>query len=197
MKNKENEGGNKKNSERNTKVSTVLQKDSPVLRSVAEMVKLEEIGTSKIDRIIKRMQKALEIEDDGVAIAAPQIGESLRIFVVSKRVYEIEKKNFGEDLKSKKDMVFINPEIMGKSKKSQIVEEGCLSVRWLYGRVKRVEKVKVRACDQNGKIFTFGGSGLMAQIFQHEIDHLNGILFTDKATNLKEIPPNQEKNKGV
>ena len=71
------------------------------------------------------------------------------------------------------------------------VDEGCLSVRWLYGKVERAEKITVRAYDENGKPFTMGASGLLAQAFQHEIDHLNGILFIDKATDLKEMIPEE------
>ena len=67
------------------------------------------------------------------------------------------------------------------------MEEGCLSVRYVYGKVTRPEKVTLEALDQNGKKFSRGFSGLLAQIVQHENDHLNGILFTDKATDLQEI----------
>jgi peptide deformylase len=88
-----------------------------------------------------------------------------------------------------KDLVFINPQILKKSREQELMEEGCLSVRWLYGQVKRAKKVLVKAYDETGKPFTFGGSGLMAQIFQHEIDHLDGVLFIDKARGLKEMPP--------
>ena len=71
--------------------------------------------------------------------------------------------------------------------------EGCLSVRWLYGKVSRAEKARVRAYDENGKIFEVGGSGLLAQVFQHETDHLNGILFSDTAVDLREMPPEKRK----
>ncbi len=179
----------KENTKNVKKVGAIIQKDHPLLREVAKSVPLEEINSRKIDTIVRRMQKSLDAEEDGVAIAAPQIGESLQIFVVSKRIFEIENKNTGIRSKTPKDMIFINPEILSVSKKKQKVEEGCLSVRWLYGKVERAEKVKVRAYDEQGKAFTFGGSGLMAQVFQHEIDHLNGILFIDKAVGLKEIPP--------
>ena len=89
-------------------------------------------------------------------------------------------------------MVFINPEILKTSKNKAVFEEGCLSVRWLYGKVRRSQKTLVKAYNENGKLFTMGGSGLLSQAFQHEIDHLNGILFTDKATNLKEIKPEKK-----
>ena len=73
------------------------------------------------------------------------------------------------------------------------MEEGCLSVRWLYGKVRRSQKTLIKAYDENGKLFTMGGSGLLSQAFQHETDHLNGILFIDKAKDLKDVPPVKEK----
>ena len=84
-------------------------------------------------------------------------------------------------------MVFINPQITKLSRKKVWVPEGCLSVRWLYGETPRREKATIRACDEHGKPFTRGASGLIAQIFQHETDHLNGVLFTDTARNIEKI----------
>jgi len=184
-------------------MNEIVQKENKVLRKTAKPVAIEEINGRKIGTIIRRMMKALDSQEDGVAIAAPQIGENLRIFVVSKKIFEImeeekmkkegsKRENLEEFKKEKpeyKDMVFINPEILKTSKKKMLTEEGCLSVRWLYGKVERSQKTLVRAYDENGKPFTMGGSGLLSQAFQHEIDHLNGILFTDKATDLKEMPP--------
>lgn len=187
--------------------SGIIQKDNKILRQIAKEVPIEEISSRKIQTIIKRMQKALDAEDDGVAIAAPQIGESLRIFVVSRKIYDImedERKAkkrkdslpvLNEDIpiekipKIKEDMVFINPEIIKTSKKKIPMEEGCLSVRWLYGKVMRSEKTLIKAYNANGKQVTVGGSGILSQVFQHETDHLNGTLFIDKAKELKDIPP--------
>jgi peptide deformylase len=87
--------------------------------------------------------------------------------------------------------VFINPEILKASKKKSKMEEGCLSVRWLYGNVDRHEKITISAYDEKGEKKTFGAGGLLAQIFQHEIDHLEGILFIDKAENLRDLPPEE------
>ena len=67
--------------------------------------------------------------------------------------------------------------------------EGCLSVRWLYGKVSRATRASVRAYDEHGEPFTRGASGLLAEIFQHEVDHLDGILFIDKARDIRDIPP--------
>ena len=72
------------------------------------------------------------------------------------------------------------------------MEEGCLSVRWLYGKVRRSEKATIRAYDEHGKRFTLGASGLIAQAFQHETDHLEGVLFVDKADHLEDVPPHHE-----
>lgn len=93
------------------------------------------------------------------------------------------------------DVVFINPRILKHSRKTEWMEEGCLSVRYLYGKVKRSEKVLITATNENGVEFEMGGSGLLAQIFQHETDHLDGTLFIDKAKDLQDIPPeNHGKN---
>ena len=139
------------------------------------------------------MKKALGEQDDGVAIAAPQIGVSLSIFVMSGKavLYENAKK-YGNDNVEKvipPDIVFINPEIIKISKKRVSLPEGCLSVRWLYGKTKRAEKARVQAFNEEGKLFEYGGSGLIAQIFQHETDHLKGILFIDHATDIQDMPP--------
>ena len=172
----------------------IIQKDNRVLRETASAVPIADIKSAKIQKIIKNMKEALESQEDGVAIAAPQIGVPLRIFVVSHRAFEIPQ-NPG-DKKSvhsqEKDLVFINPEILKLSKKKEMLDEGCLSVRWLYGSVKRSSNATVEAYDEDGNKFTRGAGGLLAQIFQHEIDHLDGILFTDKAKDIQEVLPDQE-----
>lgn len=184
----------------------ILQKDAPVLRKIADDVPTTEIGSKEVQKILTEMKEALWSQDDGVAIAAPQIGYPLRIFVVSKRVEAIMREDraiaFGspeEDTLSQKkadtavDMVFINPVIKKISKEREMVEEGCLSVRYLYGKVSRAKKVKIEAYDENGKKFERGGTGLLAQIFQHETDHLDGVLFIDKAEDLEDMPPEKPK----
>jgi peptide deformylase len=179
----------------------ILQKEAPVLRKTADPVSVENIKTPKIKTVLKELSEALASQDDGVAIAAPQIGYPLRIFVVSHKVPKIvkEEKNKEESVPDKekpgKDMVFINPVIKKISKEKRVVEEGCLSVRYLYGKVSRGAKATVEAYDENGKKFTRGGTGLLAQIFQHEVDHLNGILFIDKAKYVEEVLPENVKTK--
>jgi peptide deformylase len=165
----------------------ILDRDAPVLREMAKEVPEREIASPKIKKIIKEMREALASQEDGVAIAAPQIGYSLRIFVVSHKYLPGYKKS--EIERNNLDLVCINPVITKISKEKKEMEEGCLSVRYLYGKVLRSQKATIIAYNENGEKFMKGASGLLAQIFQHETDHLHGILFTDKAKNVEEIIP--------
>ena len=175
----------------------ILQKEAPVLREISKNLPIESINTPKIQKILKEMSTALASQDDGVALAAPQIGYPLRIFVVSKKVESILKGEENEDgtIPEGKDAVFINPLLKKVSKEKRVVEEGCLSIRYLYGKVTRGNKATVQAFDENGKKFERGGTGLLAQIFQHEMDHLDGILFIDKAKFVENIPPQKPTKK--
>ena len=156
----------------------IVQREEPVLRKHAKPVPAEEMASKRVRDIIEKMKTAMHSQKDGVAIAAPQIGEPLQIFVISGVLLKKADKTYkgNED-----DLVFINPKITKQSRDKMEVEEGCLSVRWLYGKVKRSKKVTLKAHNEKGEKLERGASGLLAQIFQHECDHLNGILFTDKA----------------
>lgn len=162
----------------------IIQKDADnadVLRETAQSVTEDEFGSEKLADIIDQMKAALHATDDGVAIAAPQIGVSKRIFLVRDKVFTER-----GDVPNK-DKAFVNPELINTSQKTTKVCEGCLSVRNVYGEVERAQKATVRAQKEDGEVFRVGGSGLLAQIFQHEIEHLDGILFTDKASDLRKI----------
>lgn len=168
----------------------IVQRTHPILRDKAREVPLSAIGSEKIETILRDMKAALEKEVDGVAIAAPQIDVSLRIFVVSKKALRhIAKKKAEEG--TYEDLVFINPVIIKISKDNKLMEEGCLSIRYAYGKVRRASRATVEAYNEKGERFVRGASGLLAQIFQHEIDHLEGVLFTDKAKSLKELTPEE------
>ncbi len=160
-------------------MSTIVQKGNPVLKKVAAEVPLETITGKEIQDLLSKMKVALDAEHDGVGLAAPQIGVSLRVFIVSEKAYRVTTID--------KRLVFINPVLKKLSKEKKILQEGCLSVRPWYGETERSVKATVEAYDETGKKFTKGGSGLLAQIFQHEVDHLNGILFDDHAKNLLQL----------
>lgn len=169
---------------------TIIQVGDPVLRTKAKNVLRKDIGTAMVNKVINAMKKALAKEEYGVAIAAPQIGHSLRIFVVSGKVFEDpEEKPIDADAPKKAahpDRVFVNPELTRLSRKKAEMSEGCLSVRGKYGTVMRHEKATLKALDEHGKSFIYHGSGLIGHIFQHECDHLDGILYIDKTIRLEE-----------
>jgi len=167
----------------------IVNRDNPVLREKSKEVPISQITKPEIQGIIAEMKAALATQDDGVAIAAPQIGEPLRIFVVSGKILAAQSKKTPGKKVDTADLVFINPKIIKLSRKKDFMEEGCLSVRWLYGRVKRSENATVEAYNEKAEKITRGASGLLAQIFQHEVDHLEGVLFIDKAKDVVEIPP--------
>ncbi len=173
----------------------IVQEGATVLQQKAKPVAKKDFGSAKLRKLLKDMSDALSKEPHGVALAAPQIGASLRVFIASGKVLMREAKNEGpnegvETQEQEKDIIFINPEIVRASRKKVRLHEGCLSVRdkegkSVFGFVERSERATVKAYDAQGKSFTYHGSGLMAQIFQHEIDHLDGTLFINKAEDLE------------
>jgi peptide deformylase len=160
-------------------MSKLVAQNHPALHDIADEVPVEEITSPKIQKILRDMRAALEAYNingfNGVAIAAPQIGVPLRMFLVHNTSTAKEEKDLLPTL------IAINPRIVKISKRSHLVGEGCLSVGENYGAVRRSTHATIRAFDENGKEYERGASGLLAQIFQHEVDHLDGILFVDKA----------------
>lgn len=174
-------------------------KDNPVLRVRAKDIPLADIKGAKIQKLIKEMKGLLAKEEYGVALAAPQVGESLRLFIVSGKALALgartapdEPKN-GEPLQATKsklppepDQVYINPKLTKVSRQKSGKHEGCLSLRGFWGIVPRAEKAMIHCFDESGAELTRGASGFLAHIFQHEMDHLEGILYTDKAEEIYE-----------
>lgn len=164
----------------------IVQEGDPVLRAVASPVPEKDIGSPALKKIIQKMHKALAPEKYGVAIAAPQVGESMRMFVVAGRVFKEEEEGGSEPKEIPPNKVYINPEITRASRRKLDESEGCLSVRSIYGTVKRHERVTLSYTDEQGVKRTENATALLGHIFQHEVDHLNGILFIDKARDLHE-----------
>ena len=163
-------------------MASIVQDGDPVLRQTATPVPMELFGTQKLLQIIDDMTEALDGEPDGVALAAPQIGIPYRIFIVRYDRLGPEREEKPADIG-----VYINPEFVRSSRRKIPMDEGCLSVRGIYGTTMRHERATVQAKDANGIPFERGGGGILAQIFQHETDHLNGILFTDHASDLAKV----------
>lgn len=123
-------------------------------------------------------------ERPGVGLAAPQIGHNLRIVIIESEGYERDKGEIVDRIPRK---ILINPKITKFSKEKVVIEEGCLSVPTIMGNVKRPKKVKVEAQDEKGKKICINASGFLARVLQHEIDHLDGILFIDLIEDKKSI----------
>jgi peptide deformylase len=169
----------------------IVQEGAAVLRETAQAVPEELFGTPELAGIIQDMKDALDPEAEGVALAAPQIGMSYRIFVVRKDRVDAANAPEGADLPRDEEPryeVYINPAIVKTSRRRAPMDEGCLSVRGTYGTTSRHERATIRARNADGSTFERGGGGIMAQIFEHETDHLNGILFTDHAEHLIAVP---------
>ncbi|MBL8048652.1 MAG: peptide deformylase [Chthonomonas sp.] len=135
----------------------------PVLREIARPI--EKID-KKVIEFTETMVSAMKLAN-GIGLAAPQMGKALRIIAIAPG--------------DMKPLVIINPEIMESSEETDIAQEGCLSIPGLYGDVVRSTRVVVEGYDKKGKPVGYEVDGLAARVIQHEVDHLNGVLFIDKA----------------
>jgi len=133
--------------------------------------KLKEVKeiTPEIKELISDMRKMV-IEAHGVGLAANQVNKDIQIFVIDKTLAK----------ESSVPDVFLNPEITEYSKDSGEMEEGCLSLPDYWRQIKRAKKVKLKALDENGKKIKIKARGFLARVFQHETDHLNGLLIRDR-----------------
>lgn len=137
-------------------------KDNQALRKKSQPVK--DINEEVLN-LIKDMRETMK-KDNGIGLSACQVGKNIQLFVI-------------DDNYSNKS-VFINPEIIKLSKKTEMVEEGCLSLPNMFISIKRAKSLKIKATDENGKEFKIKAKEILARAIQHETDHLNGILICDK-----------------
>jgi peptide deformylase len=154
-------------------IRTIRTYPDPVLRT--KTARVEKIDGS-LDRLIQDMIETMHAAP-GVGLAANQVGVSLQLAVIDLSARENSEQRHPL-------FVIINPEIVS-SEGSIVEEEGCLSIPDYSEKVKRAAKVKVRAQDRTGKSFEIEAEGLLAKALQHEIDHLNGLLFVDRLSPLK------------
>lgn len=152
----------------------------PSLRLKAKQVtKFDTELQTLVDNMFETLRAA-----PGVGLAAPQIGESLRLVVVEYTEDE------DENAKPKK-YVLVNPEIIKRSEEMVTDVEGCLSLPGLAGRVERHQAVTIKAKNHFGKPLKIEAEGWLARIFQHEIDHLDGVLYIDRAEEVFELTPEE------
>lgn len=180
----------------------IIVSPTPPLRQIAKEVPFEKIKSREIQDLISDMKETLKNTADGVGLAAPQVGESKRIFLVSEEAEYVDNKKLPENEERKpgdpqkkrnwKHFVYINPVVKKISKGKIEYPEGCLSVPGKFGIVKRNEKITVEAYDETAKRFTRGASKFFARVIQHELDHLNGGLFIDKVEKFIDIPKTEK-----
>ncbi len=156
-----------------------LKKDDIITlphRDLRQRSKKVGLVTPEIHRLVHDMEAAtLDWEDSrkheiGVALAAVQIDRLLRVIIVRNNLENKNDRNF---------TAFINPVITKRMGKISEDFEGCLSIKDIYGKVPRFEKVRVKALDLKGQEFRLTADGFLARVFQHEIDHMNGVTFID------------------
>ena len=157
---------------RTAKLLPVRLYGDTTLKKVAEPV--QEI-TPEIKEFIQDLTYTM-YETDGVGLAAPQVGRSIRIFVVDAFWFDDEAK--------KNPTVLINPEFV-EFEGEEVNEEGCLSLPEIYEKVHRAEKVVIKGLNEHGKPVQYEGTDLLGRAFQHEYDHLDGIMFIDKIPKLR------------
>lgn len=147
----------------------IITDGNPTLREIAQEIDLETVDKKELAELIEDMNHTMK-KSDGVGLAAPQIDKSIQLVLV----------NSGDGI-----IPMINPEITKKSWAKECGEEGCLSVPKTFGVVARHKKIRVIYFDLNGNKYKIDAKGMFARIIQHEIDHLNGVLFTDSAEDIK------------
>ncbi len=148
---------------------TILTIPSPILRTKSKNLDITEIDSKKIKNLCFAMIKTMN-QSDGVGLSAPQIGKNIRLIAINT-----------------KDGAFclINPKITKKSWAREWDQEGCLSVPGIYGKVLRHKKITCFYFNLKGKKLKLTAQGMLARVIQHETDHLNGILFIDKAKDIE------------
>lgn len=150
----------------------IVKHPAKSLREKSEEVPLDQIKSARVQKLIDDLIETKTL-DNGIGIAAPQVGVNKRIIIV--------------DLADGPE-AFINPRITKGSMRKVETEEGCLSVPGVFGTVVRHRKVHIKALDREGKKIKLDAKGLEATIFQHEIDHLDGVLFIDRVEKFTNPP---------
>ena len=158
---------------------------NPVLRQKAKKVRKI---TPQLEQLIDDMVETLRAAP-GVGLAAPQVGHSQRIIVVE---YAEPSEDPDQPPKEAKLYTVVNPEITRSSSETELGIEGCLSIPGYLGEVERYAQVTVKGLNRHGQPFRLKANGWLARIFQHEIDHLNGVLYLDLASKVWKEEPQDE-----
>lgn len=150
------------------------KKEEKFLRQKTKLFELKQYSKESLRNLIKEMRQIMK-EANGVGLSANQVGIDRRLFIA-----QVPTERGGQ-----KFHIVFNPKIVKISDEKIALEEGCLSVPEKWGTVNRAEKISIEGEDINGKKIKVKARGYLAQVFQHEIDHLDGVLFIDKAKAVK------------
>ena len=167
---------------------TILTKDNPLLRKVATEIAHNDFASEKLENIKQDLHAGLQQEKYGVAIAAPQIGHSVRMFLLDLKTIQAEQ--IFASITDNRYCYIINPKITQVSKKMRRSVEGCLSVPGKVGTVLRHQKITLDFFDEAGNKHTLQVQDFLASVMQHEYDHLDGILYIDKAEEVHAVDEN-------
>lgn len=160
----------------------VARMGHPVLRQKAREVEQDEIGSPELERLIEDMIETMH-EYSGIGLAAPQVHASLKLALI-----EIDEDNPRYDEEGGQPLtVFINPKVTVLDKDLQGFWEGCLSVPEMRGYVERPRKIRVDYLDREGKSKSIEAEDFLATVFQHELDHLDGVLYIDRIRDTKKL----------
>ncbi|MEX0916590.1 MAG: peptide deformylase [Candidatus Spechtbacterales bacterium] len=160
-------------------VKPVVQEGDSVLRTKTPLI--TDFSDPTFGGLISDMRETL-IQEDGLGLAAPQIGASKRIFVIPSEYAPEVRTPWAPFslLRPIRPTIFVNPELSGYSEEQEVLDEGCLSLRDKFYPTPRSLRVTIQARTETGVRFRVSVDGLLARIFQHETDHLNGILYIDR-----------------
>ncbi len=159
-------------------IFTINEKtEEKFLKKKTASVDLAALKHAETRQLIQAMKTTMR-QADGIGLSANQVGINMKLFVAQIMSEQTSKNKF---------YVIINPEIIKTSQETSRIEEGCLSVPKTFGMVERPEKITITGLDRRGKKIRIKAWGMLARVFQHEIDHLNGHLFIEKAAELHEV----------
>jgi peptide deformylase len=162
-----------------TRILPILTSPNNILRQESTPINTEDISAREFQELCFSMAETM-LKNKGIGLAAPQIGQNIRLIVVNLKDGPIW---------------LVNPNITWRSLTTEFGEEGCLSVPETFGQVKRNKKITVKFTDINGREVKIRAQGLLARVMQHEIDHLDGVLFIDKAKNIEHISAEERESK--
>ena len=157
----------------------ILKIPNDILRTRSKELDRSVVLSEEIQKLTTDMIPTM-YEADGIGLAAPQVGKNIRLCVIGKEALKLDMHN----TLPIQDLALINPEWTKITRHTAWDMEGCLSVPKKSGRVKRYTNIHVKALDKNGNPLSFDAHDYFARVIQHEVDHLDGILFIDKAKDI-------------